>query len=326
MISVKALIFSGVLLGLSSFSATAGESLAHKDLNVARSADLTWKVNELHAADSQTKHAAIVDVNDQFVIKSSADNGVTAVKFGILDGERAAFGSCTSLSASDYHPNSGQRHTTWVQFSYSPRDGAGRRNITLQKTADFYGHAKVYNFLTTGKAHEIAQLDEGVTVRIDGDQLTYTQNAGPIGASGNIDVLRLAYHLADDLKEIDANVVLNDKSWDVATARIADDIPIYSVNDFKSPTVLEDRSTVAASSTPVIAEPTIMAVEASGTLVNKVKYSADLNAETSIGSPAITKEIKNKLSAVSQISEFKTYQVAERNAMLKDAANLVPLA
>lgn len=205
--------------------AGAGDPLSDGKSSTGAEA-FTWKDNQVHAAiDTQVKWS-IVDVNDQFLIKSAADGAGTAVKFAVLDGTRKVYGNC----GSGKDPKPGDPTTTWLQVSYSNAAPDGTRDFTVRRTADFFGLERVYRFKASGH-DEVARLEPGISIEFENGVMIYQQTKGPIGTSVDTKALRLTYQLSDAYGEIRSSVEMDTKLWTVATQATDPNTLLYSVNN-----------------------------------------------------------------------------------------------
>ncbi|MBS7545538.1 hypothetical protein [Ancylobacter oerskovii] len=192
----------------------------------AASGTATWAANEVHALYDPAKQHVLVDVNDQFSIKSRADGDTRRVQLAVLDGARAKIGTCADASKLQ----DGERRTTWLDVQYGKPDAAGNTAFTIRRTLDFNKHERVYRFTAGDGAR--AALEPGVTVSLNNGVLVYEQTSGPIGTSGNTKAMRMSYKLTDGFGDVTAGVELDRQAWAISTTRPnAAATPVYSVNN-----------------------------------------------------------------------------------------------
>lgn len=188
---------------------------------------IQWERNQFLSTLDEQKEYAFLDVNDQFLIKSVPQDNMTTVRLAVLDGTRSEYASCGTTGKKW---EKGLPGTTWLMISYSKPNSTGHREYTVQRTLDFYGTIRTYRFETDGK-REI-RLDEGITLSVSNNILTYTQIGGPIGFSGEISALRVKYGLTDDYRDLNLTTELGKKMWLVDTQNDGGVIS-YSINNLK---------------------------------------------------------------------------------------------
>ncbi|MEH0295431.1 hypothetical protein V6R98_25210 [Agrobacterium sp. CCNWLW71] len=188
---------------------------------------IQWEKNQFLSTLDEQKEYAFLDVNDQFLIKSVPQDNMTTVRLAVLDGTRSEYASCGTIGKKW---EEGLPGTSWLMISYSKPNPTGHREFTVQRTLDLYGTLRTYRFQTDGK-REIS-LDEGITLSLSNNILTYTQIGGPIGFSGEISALRVKYGLTDDYRDLNLTTELGKKMWLVDTQNDGGVIS-YSVNNLK---------------------------------------------------------------------------------------------
>ncbi|MFA1791638.1 hypothetical protein [Xanthomonas campestris] len=222
----KTALFFGSILALSGLSGVAAVAGPADPPKAEETKQQDFAPNEVHAAYDASKHWAIVDVNDRFLIKASpaADGG--KVQFAFLDGARSQIGTCKD--AAKLKP--GDRRTTFLYVTYSEPDADNKRQFELRRTLDFNGHDQVYRF----KAGDgtLSTLEPGVTVGLKHGVFVYEQTTGPIGTSGKTEAVRVTYQLTDKFSDISSSVEMDRNRWVVSTSQPSTGTqPIYSVNN-----------------------------------------------------------------------------------------------
>ncbi|MBZ5763316.1 hypothetical protein LAV84_27955 [Rhizobium sp. VS19-DR104.2] len=222
----KTSLFIGFILALGGLSGVAAVAGPADPAKAQPTKQHMFAANEVHAAYDATKHWAVVDVNDRFLIKSSpAATGGGKVQFAFLDGTRAQIGTCAD--ASKLKP--GDRRTTFLYVTYSKPDAEGQRQFELRRTLDFYGHDQVYRFRAGDGT--LATLEPGVRMGLKNGTFVYEQATGPIGTSGKTEAVRVSYQLTDKFSEIASSVEMDRNRWVVSTSQPSTaSPPIYSVN------------------------------------------------------------------------------------------------
>ncbi|WP_228861137.1 hypothetical protein [Xanthomonas vesicatoria] len=220
---MKTALFFGSIIalgGLSGVGAVAGPTD-----HATKEKPKAWTANEVHAAYDSGKQISVVDVNDRFLIKSSATTNGGKVQFGFLDGARELIGTCEASKKL----KSGDRRTTWLHVTYSNQDAQGNRQFEIKRTLDFDGHARIYRF-SAGDG-TLAALEPGIRVGLSHGTLVYEQATGPIGASGDTNGVRVSYQLTDKFSQIASSVEMDRNRWVVTTNQAnPSTAPIYSVN------------------------------------------------------------------------------------------------